>query len=179
MKEILKYRNDPIGFIERYIVVKTHEAEGPKLKNIILNDEQRDIIQSAYKYKHSINVCQRSIGKTTAIAAFITWYTIFNNDKTIGLLVNNMAYGKSALEVIKTMYDNLPFVYLEKGDFSIHTANGNWIFLGSMKDHFRSKTIDLLCADEFVFTHDFNSKMNFILQGMPKQTILISSGKRG
>lgn len=45
---------------------------------------------------------------TTTVAAYLVWYIIFNNDKTVAILANKASAAREVMSRLQLMYENLP-----------------------------------------------------------------------
>lgn len=109
--EILKCKQDPIYFAEKYIKI-VHVDHG--LIPIKLYDYQKDIIQSITDNRR-VTVCtSRQAGKTTTAVAIILHYVLFNEHKTVALLANKGDSAREILDRIQIAFEALP-KWLQQG----------------------------------------------------------------
>ena len=95
----------------------------------------------------------RQQGKTTTSAAYILWYTIFQESKTVAILANKAAAAREVLYRYQLMYENLP-IWLQqgvstwnKGDIALE--NGSIVFTAATsRQGIRGKSVNLLYVDE-------------------------------
>jgi hypothetical protein len=95
----------------------------------------------------------RQQGKTTTSAAYILWYTIFQESKTVAILANKATAAREVLYRYQIMYENLP-VWLQqgvttwnKGDIALE--NGSIVFTAATSaSGIRGKSVNLLYVDE-------------------------------
>src|ERR1035438_8040331 len=92
--EYQRCSKDPIYFIEKYVKI-VHLDEG--LVPFILRDYQKEIIKSAAANRFTIIATARQVGKSTTMIAYILWYVLFSQDKTVALLANK---GETAREIL-------------------------------------------------------------------------------
>ena len=83
--EYLKCAADPIYFIESYckIVTLDHGLQAFKLY-----DCQKNKVKVIHENRKVILMEGRQQGKTTTSAAYILWYTLFQESKTVAILAN-------------------------------------------------------------------------------------------
>ena len=105
LDELVKCSNDPIYFIKKYIKV-IHVDRG--MVPLELYPYQEKMIDSYHKNRRVLSLLFRQAGKTTTTAAFITWYILFNDDKTCLILANKAALAREILHRIRTAYEGLP-----------------------------------------------------------------------
>ena len=67
------------------------------------------------------------MGKSTAVAAYLMHYVLFNEHKTVGILANKAPTAREILNRIKRMYENLP-LWMQPG---VKTWNKGDIELGN------------------------------------------------
>jgi hypothetical protein len=95
----------------------------------------------------------RQQGKTTTSAAYILWYTLFQESKTVAILANKATAAREVLYRYQLMYENLP-VWLQqgvttwnKGDIALE--NGSIVFTAATSaSGIRGKSVNLLYVDE-------------------------------
>lgn len=117
---------------------------------------QRKLLKRFQKHRFNIGLLSRQSGKTTVVAVYALWYSIFHDNKIVGIVSNKEASAKMILSRLKHMYENLPFwlkpgvkEYQKKG---ITFDNGTQIIVSATSpDAFRGQTINLLVCDEFAF----------------------------
>jgi len=133
----------------------------------IVNPDRGEIEFEPYKYQkillnkfknHRFNVglLSRQSGKTTVVAVYALWYSIFNPSKVVGIVSNKEASAKMILSRMKHMYELLP-AWLKPGvkeyqKRGITFDNNTQIIVSATSpDAFRGQTINLLICDEFAF----------------------------
>jgi hypothetical protein len=152
-EEYVRCATDPIYFIEKYVKIVTIDKG---LTPLILHDYQKEMI-AAFKDDRKVVVrAARQIGKTTTVAAFFTWYIIFNDNKTAAILANKAATAREILSRVQLAYEHVPHwmkqgvVTWNKGD--IELENGSRIIASATSSSaIRGYTINLLFLDEFAF----------------------------
>ena len=146
VEEYLKCARDPIYFIENYCMIvsldhglvpfKLYECQIEKVK--IIHENRRVILMEG-----------RQQGKTTTSAAYILWYTLFQEAKTVAILANKATAAREVLNRYQTMYENLPqwlqqgVTTWNKGD--IELENGSKVFTAATTaSGIRGKSVNML-----------------------------------
>ena len=150
IEEYLKCARDPIYFIENYCMIvsldhglvpfKLYECQIEKVK--VIHENRRVILMEG-----------RQQGKTTTSAAYILWYTLFQEAKTVAILANKATAAREVLSRYQTMYENLPqwlqqgVTTWNKGD--IELENGSKVFTAATTaSGIRGKSVNMLYVDE-------------------------------
>jgi hypothetical protein len=150
VQEYIKCSQDPIYFIDNYCYIVTLD-EG--LQPFKLYDCQKEKVQLIHNERKVILMEGRQQGKTTTSAAYILWYTIFNDSKTVAVLANKAKTAQEILSRYQLMYENLP-VWLQQGVTTwnkgdIELENGSKVFTAATTiSGIRSKSVNLLYIDE-------------------------------
>jgi phage terminase large subunit-like protein len=105
IKEYIKCKQDPIYFIEKYIKIVTLDHGLVPFK---LHDYQKRIVLDFHNHRKNIVRAARQIGKTTTVAAYFTYYILFNDNKTLAILANKAATAREILSRIQLAYESLP-----------------------------------------------------------------------
>lgn len=150
VQEYIKCKNDYIYFIETYCQIvsldrglvpfKLYECQKKKLK--IIHENRRVILMEG-----------RQQGKTTTSAAYILWYTIFNDAKNVAILANKATAAREVLARYQVMYEGLP-IWLQQGVKSwnkgdVELENGSKVFTAATSaSGIRGKSVNLLYVDE-------------------------------
>ena len=117
---------------------------------------QKTILKKMAEHRFICCLCSRQSGKTTTVSVYALWYSIFNSDKTIGIVSNKQTSAIDIMNRIKLMYEELP-VWIKPGvkEYSktfILFDNGTRIMVSATSpDAFRGRTINLLICDEIAF----------------------------
>jgi len=150
VQEWLKCAQDPIYFIENHckivsldhglIPFKLYECQVEKVK--IIHENRKVILMEG-----------RQQGKTTTSAAYILWYTIFQESKTVAILANKATAAREVLHRYQLMYENLPHwlqqgvITWNKGD--IELENKSLVFTAATTaSGIRGKSVNMLYVDE-------------------------------
>ena len=95
----------------------------------------------------------RQQGKTTVAAAYILWYTLFQESKTVAILANKASTAREIMSRYQLMFEHLPSWMQQgvktwnKGD--IELENGSVVFTAATTAAgIRGKSVNLLYIDE-------------------------------
>ena len=117
---------------------------------------QKEILQTIKDNRFVVALAARQVGKSTTIAAYALWYSIFHPDKNVGIVSNKALSAIDILNRVKIMYEEIP-PWLKPGvsEYSktfICFDNGSKIAVSATStDAFRGRTLNLLVCDEFAF----------------------------
>jgi hypothetical protein len=159
VEELIKCKNDPIYFAEKYVQI-VHVDFG--LIPIKLYDYQKEIIEKITNNRRVTVVTSRQAGKTTTAAAVILHYILFNEHKIVALLANKGDAAREILNRIKLSYEALPD-WLQQGvtkwnEGSIELENGcKVIAAATTSSSIRGKSIALLYIDEAAFVENWDA----------------------
>lgn len=172
--EYIKCQEDYIYFIKNYCKVVSLD------KGLIpfeLFGYQEEVLNVIHNNKHTIFKLFRQGGKTTTVAAYILWYTLFHDNKTSAILANKGFTAREVLSRVKDMYELLP-IWLQQGvktwnKGDIELENGSKIFCAATTaSGIRGKSCNLLYMDEAAIIPN-NIAEEFFASTYP----VISSGK--
>lgn len=150
VQEYIKCSQDPIYFIDNYCYIVTLDSG---LQLFKLYDCQKEKIKVIHENRKVILMEGRQQGKTTTAAAYILWYTIFNQSKTVAILANKATTAREILSRYQLMYENIP-IWMQQGvktwnKGDIELENGSKVFTAATtKSGIRSKSVNLLYIDE-------------------------------
>ena len=100
VQEIIKCKTDYIYFIENYCQIVTLDHGLQLFKLYECQKKKLDIIHTNRKV---ILMEGRQQGKTTTSAAYILWYTLFQEAKTVAILANKATAAREVLTRYQTM----------------------------------------------------------------------------
>lgn len=150
LQEYIKCKEDPIYFIKTYVKIISLDKG---LINFELYDYQIRFITSLHENRRVLGMFPRQHGKTTTVAAYLCWYLIFNDAKTVAILANKAAAAREIMSRLQLMYENLPkclqqgVVEWNKG--SIELENNSKAFTAATSSSgIRGKSVNLLYIDE-------------------------------
>jgi hypothetical protein len=149
-QEYLKCSQDPVYFIDNYCYIVTIDHG---LQPFKLYECQKEKVKLIHDNRKVILMEGRQQGKTTTSAAYILWYTIFNDAKNVAILANKASTSREILSRYQLMYENLPLWMQQgiktwnKGDLELE--NGSKVFTAATTAAgIRSKSVNLLYIDE-------------------------------
>lgn len=150
IEEYIKCAGDPIYFIETYCKIVTLDHG---LQPFKLYECQKNKVNIIHNNRKVILMEGRQQGKTTTSAAYILWYTLFQESKTVAILANKATAAREVLYRYQLMYENLPLwlqqgvVTWNKGDIALE--NGSIVFTAATsRAGIRGKSVNLLYVDE-------------------------------
>lgn len=150
LREFLKCADDVIYFINTYCKIVSLDQG---LVDFKLYPCQEKKIKIIHENRKVILMEGRQQGKTTTSAAYILWYTLFQDSKRVAILANKAPAAREVLARYKLMYENLPkwmqqgVTTWNKGD--IELENGSIVFTAATSaSGIRGKSVNLLYVDE-------------------------------
>ena len=150
LEEYVKCAEDPIYFISNYCMIVTLDHG---LQKFSLYPCQVNKINVIHRNRMVILMEGRQQGKTTTSAAYILWYTLFQEAKTVAILANKASAAREVLDRYQIMYESLPkwmqqgVVTWNKGD--IELENRSKVFTAATTaSGIRGKTVNMLYIDE-------------------------------
>ena len=150
IQEYIKCKNDYIYFIENYCQIVTLDHG---LQLFKLYDCQKRKLKIIHENRKVILMEGRQQGKTTSSAAYILWYTIFQDAKNVAILANKATAAREVLARYQTMFEGLP-IWLQQGVKSwnkgdVELENGSKVFTSATSTSgIRGKSVNLLYVDE-------------------------------
>lgn len=153
INELLKCSHDPKYFIVNYIRIQ-HPKFGALPFNLF--NYQHRLIDDIHTFRNVCVLFPRQAGKTISVSAYLLWYALFNEDKTILIVANKLNQAMEIMDRIRYAYEELPnwlrdsATEYNKG--SIKFSNGSRIICrATTADAGRGLSISLLYIDEFSF----------------------------
>jgi Terminase RNaseH-like domain/Terminase large subunit, T4likevirus-type, N-terminal len=150
IQEYIKCKTDYIYFIETYCQIVTLDRG---LQPFKLYDCQKRKLKIIHENRKVILMEGRQQGKTTTSAAYILWYTIFQDAKNVAILANKATAAREVLARYQVMFECLP-IWLQQGVKSwnkgdIELENGSKVFTAATSaSGIRGKSVNLLYVDE-------------------------------
>lgn len=148
--EWMKCKDDPIYFIESYCKIISLDKGLIPFK---LYECQREKVKIIHENRKVILMEGRQQGKTTTSAAYILWYTLFQDSKTVAILANKATAAREVLYRYQLMYENLP-LWLQQGVTTwnkgdIELENNSKVFTAATSaSGIRGKSVNMLYVDE-------------------------------
>ena len=183
VSEYMKCEADPIYFAEKYMRIINLDKGLVPFK---MYDYQKDIVNSIKDNRNTVAVCSRQSGKSTTTCAFILWYILFNESKTVALLANKGDTAREIMGRVQLAYQHLPkwlqhgVVEWNKG--SMILENGSRILATTTTGNsIRGYSVNLLYIDECAFVEGWAefwaSTVPVITSGETTKIVLISTPK--
>lgn len=153
--ELRKCFNDPVYFAKTYVKIK-HPVRGQI--PFKLYPYQEEVMRMYVENRYNILLSARQTGKTETTCAYLLWYAIFNNDKTVLVVSNKSTNSKEIIAKIQYAYEELPD-WLKPGinenSWNKHECafenKSRIIAQTTAPDSGRGLAISLLYCDEFAF----------------------------
>ncbi len=151
--ELIQCESDPLFFIQNFVKVQ-HPVKG--MVPLILYPYQLEMIKAIHEHRKSVMLAARQLGKTTVAAAYLLWYAMFNEDKTILIAANKLAQALEIMQRIKVAYEGCPD-HIRAGvrkynEGSMTFDNGSRIVAQATTPNTgRGMSISLLYCDEIAF----------------------------
>lgn len=129
----------------------------------------------------------RQGGKTTTIAALLSYYMVFNSDYTIAILANKAEKASEILSRIKLMYEEMPMwlkpSVLKWNERSVKFGNGNNLFSSATTEAaIRGYSVNCVYLDEFAHVDNadafYESVYPVISSGKDSKIIITSTPKK-
>lgn len=181
IQEYIKCSQDPVYFTETYMKIINVDKG---LVNFELYPYQKEMLHSFAENRFNIVTTARQAGKSTTTCAFILWYVLFNNDKTVALLANKGDTAREILGRVQLAYQHLPKWLQQgvgewnKGSMMLEN-NSRVIAAATSSDAIRGYSINLLFIDEAAFIDNwdafFTSVYPTISSGTESKIILVST----
>ena len=148
--ELAKCVENPIYFIDNYCYIVTLDHGIQPFK---LYDCQKEKLETIHNNRKVIIMEGRQQGKTSVAAAYILWYTLFQDSKTVAILANKASTAREIMSRYQLMFEHLPSWMQQgvktwnKGD--IELENGSVVFTAATTAAgIRGKSVNLLYIDE-------------------------------
>lgn len=151
--QILEYQKcseDPVYFIDNYCMIVTLDYGIQPFK---LYDCQKSKIKLIHDNRKVILMEGRQQGKTTSAAAYILWYTIFQESKSVAILANKSTTAREIMSRYQLMYEYLP-IWMQQGikvwnKGDVELENGSKVFTSATTaSGIRGKSVNMLYIDE-------------------------------
>jgi len=184
VKELLACKDDPVYFIRNYCKIVSLDSE--MLIPFDLYDYQVNFLNNIHENRRIISMQPRQMGKSQVVAAYVLWYTLFNNNKTVAILAYKLDAAVEILSRFQLMYENLPLWMQQgiktwnKGD--VELENGSSVFTAATSNSgIRGKSVNLLYVDEVAIVQNnvaeefFTSVYPVVSAGETTKIILTST----
>ena len=183
VEELIKCATDPVYFISNYCYIISLD-EGAVLFKLF--DYQIRFINEIHNNNRVISMQPRQMGKSQVVAAYILWYTLFNEAKTTAILANKSSAAREIMDRLQYMYEGLP-LWMQSGvktwnKGSIELENNSKVFTAATTaSGIRGKSINFLYVDEVAIIPNtiadsfFTSVMPTISSGTTTKIVLTST----
>lgn len=153
INEIKKCIKDPIYFILNYIKIIDGDEGLIKFQP---RDYSIKFIKTIHENNYVLTKFPRQSGKSITVAAYMTWYAIFNANKYVVLLAHQKSMASEQLNRIKGMIQNLPLwiqqPVIKANESVVGFSNGSRITCAATSPNaVRGRTVNFLYLDEFAF----------------------------
>ena len=148
---------DPIDgalyFMKKYVQIQHPTRGGIAFEPF---DYQEDLVANYNKYRWSINMLGRQMGKTTVAAGYLLWFAMFRPDSTILVAAHKAAGAQEIMQRIRYAYESIPD-YIRAGvseynKTSLSFDNGSRIVSSTTTENTgRGMSLTLIYLDEFAF----------------------------
>lgn len=105
VRELLKCAKDPAYFISTYVQIQ-HPMKG--MIPFDLYPYQVKMLHTMQNNRKTIVLSARQTGKSQTSAAYLLWYALFNEDKTILIASNKNSNALEMISRIRYMYETVP-----------------------------------------------------------------------
>ena len=159
-KEYVKCRKDPIYFIKNYGVIKHPTLPGGKSK-FKMWDFQEDCVTDFLENSYNVILKARQLGISTVVAAYVAWYMMFFNNKSVFVLATKRDTAQNMITKVKVFFEEVPEwmmpTIITDNKQSIELGNGSSVkAAASTVDAARSESLSLLVIDEAAFINKMN-----------------------
>jgi hypothetical protein len=153
--EMQRCMRDPLYFIKNYVHI-VHPKKG-RIK-FDLYDYQEELVQNYHDEIYNIVLSARQTGKTETSCAFMVWWAIFQEEKTVLVVSKDSDAAKEIIKRVQQIYEELPN-WLKPGiqddDWNKHTAafdnRSRIVARTTTAGSGRGLSISLLYCDELAF----------------------------
>jgi hypothetical protein len=184
--EYTRCASDPEYFIVNYVKIVSTDLG---LIPFELRKYQKRMVHKMHRWNRLIMRAARQSGKTQTSAAYILWYILFQDLKTVAILANKQDTSTEILSRVQEMYMHVP-LWMQQGivvwnKTSFLLENGSRCFSAPTSSNaIRGYTISLLYLDEYAHVPN-NVALNFFTSVYPtissgqKSKVIISSTPNG
>jgi hypothetical protein len=140
-------------FMKKYVQIQHPTQGGIAFEPF---DYQEDLVANYNKYRWSINMLGRQMGKTTVAAGYLLWFAMFKPDSTILVAAHKAAGAQEIMQRIRYAYESIPD-YIRAGvseynKTSLSFDNGSRIVSSTTTENTgRGMSLTLIYLDEFAF----------------------------
>lgn len=143
----------PYYFISNFMYVQ-HPTKGKE--KLELYDYQDELLHNYHRYRKSVNMLGRQLGKTTVAAGYLLWYAMFVEDATILIASNKYDGAQEIMHRVRYAYESIPdhirAGVKEYNKRSMAFDNGSRIVATTTTENTgRGMSLSLVYLDEFAF----------------------------
>ena len=183
ISEILKCRDNPIHFIEKYVQI-VHVDRG--LVPFEMYPFQKNMVQNFVDNRFVICKLPRQSGKSTVIISFLLHYILYNENVQVGILANKGATARELLDRLKLAYENLPkwlqqgVVVWNKGNIELENGS-KMLAVATSSSAIRGSSFNIIFLDEFAHIPNqlaesfFSSVYPTISSGQSTKVFIVST----
>lgn len=103
--EFIRCAIDPVYFANNYVYVQ-HPTQGKVPFKLF--DYQTQMISTYNNHRQVIAMCSRQLGKTATSAAYILWFSIFQETVNVLIAANKFRSATEIMDRIRFAYEELP-----------------------------------------------------------------------
>jgi hypothetical protein len=153
LKACMDPETGPLYFITNFMYVQ-HPTEGKQ--KLMLFDYQIELLENYCKYRKSVNMLGRQLGKTTVASGYLLWYAMFVEDATILIASNKYDGAQEIMHRVRYAYESIPdhirAGVKEYNKRSMAFDNGSRIVATTTTENTgRGMSLSLVYLDEFAF----------------------------
>jgi hypothetical protein len=181
--EYKKCMASPVYFASHYVKI-INADDG--VVTFPIWDFQREMIELYHANRYCITKCPRQVGKSTTCIAYLLWYILFNDHKTVGIFAHKGDTSQELLGRLKFAFEQLP-AWLQQGvevwnKRSIELENGSKVMsFATDSATARGNTYNIVMLDEFAHVPNniaedfFRSVFPTISSGKTTKVIIVST----
>lgn len=149
VEEYIKCKEDIFYFIEHYFKIVTENG----LEPMVLREYQKEMIDNMLNGRFTLACMSRQSGKTETLRAFLIWYILFNDFKTVAIVANKLDTAMEIIGKLQISYQNLPLwlqlgvTEFNKGSFVLEN-NSRLFASATSADALRGYTCHIIVIDE-------------------------------
>jgi hypothetical protein len=149
VEEYIKCKEDIFYFIDNYFKIVTEDG----LVSMVLRPYQREMIDNMLNGRFTLACMSRQSGKTETLRAFLIWYILFNDYKTVAIVANKLDTAMEIIGKLQISYQNLPLwlqlgvTEFNKGSFVLEN-NSRLFASATSADALRGYTCHIIVIDE-------------------------------
>jgi hypothetical protein len=153
LKKCMHPDTGPMYFMETFMKIQ-HPTKGEIPFEPF--EYQHELVESYHKFKYSIAMIGRQLGKTTVAAGYLLWYAMFVNDSHILIAAHKYDGALEIMDRVRFAYEGLPdhirAGVREYNKKSLKFDNGSVIeSQATTTNTGRGKSLSLIYLDEFAF----------------------------